>query len=191
VQIQQLSIKVFARTSDFDQEPLIAVFHGWIRKQRLGDVLLIDVADYRHVPGGPGVMLIGHEGHYGLDTRGGELGLCYSRKRDAIGPARPRLSEALGAALRACHALQGEPSLAAALDFDPGQLEVRIMSRLAAPQDPATYEAFAPVLREFFGDLYGGSAAVELEHMAHPAQPFGVRVRIAGEHDLAALAARL
>jgi hypothetical protein len=190
VQIQQLSIKVFARQSDFDQEPLIAIFHGWIRKQRLGDVLLIDVADYRHVPGGPGVMLIGHEGHYGLDTRGGRLGLCYGRKRDPIGPARPRLSEALCQALRACHALQGEPSLAGALGFDPGQLEVRIMSRLVAPQGAATYEAFAPLLREFLVDVYG-DAEVELEHIADPGQPFGVLVRVAGEHDLGALAARL
>ena len=44
-----------------DLEPLIPIFHGWIQDQ-VSEELLLDVADYRHVPAGPGVMLIGLEG---------------------------------------------------------------------------------------------------------------------------------
>jgi hypothetical protein len=69
VDIQQLAIKVFARPGSFDQGALIPIFHNWIRERRLGDVVLIDVADYRHVPEGPGVMLIADEAHWAITAR--------------------------------------------------------------------------------------------------------------------------
>ena len=50
-----------------------AVFHQWIRDSVCPE-MLIDVADYRHVPAGPGVMLIGHEANYSLDNRENRLG---------------------------------------------------------------------------------------------------------------------
>jgi hypothetical protein len=192
VQIQQLSVKVFAHQDqdELDQGPLIPIFHRWIREKRLGDELLIDVADYRHVPDGPGIMLIGDQSHYGLDSRAGQLGFCYQRKRDPIGDAQPRLNEAFGAILRACQALQDEPSLLGELSFDPGRLEVRVMSRLVAPNTAATYDEFVPHLRQLIAHVYGDAAA-EIEPIPDPKQPFGVLVRVPGDHAAAALAARL
>lgn len=190
MQVQQLSVKIFARQREFDQAPLIPIFHRWIREKRLPDSLLIDVADYRHVPDGPGVMIIGHDAHYGLDARGGQLGFCYSRKRDPIGEAGPRLEQALIAALLAAEALQKEPAIHGALGFDAGRLEVRIMSRLVALSTAETHAAFAPILREVLARIYGTSE-ITLEHLSDPGQPLGVRVHIAGEHDIATLIERL
>ena len=103
MQVQQFSVKIFAKASEsFDQDALIPIFHKWIRERRLQEALLIDVADYRHVPNGPGLMLIAHEAHYGLDERDGLLGLEYARKRDPVGEPMPKLRQALGAALDAC-----------------------------------------------------------------------------------------
>jgi hypothetical protein len=191
VDIQQLSVKIFARPGDFDQDVLIPVFHRWIRERRLGDgVLLIDVADYRHVVDGPGVMLIGHQANFGLDFIGGRPGLRVARKRDPIGDARERLREGFRWALSASHALAREPALGGRLAFDAGDIEVRVMSRLAAPQSAETYAAFLPVLRPFLEQLYG-TADIAFEHLADPRQTFGVRVRVAGEHDAGALHPRL
>lgn len=189
--IQQLSVKIFARTGDFDQDALIPIFHRWIRERRLGDdLLLIDVADYRHVVDGPGVMLIGHQAHIGLDWIGRRPGLRVSRKRDPIGEPRERLREGFRWALAACHALAREPALGGKLDFDAGELEVRVMSRLAAPQSADTYAAFVPVLRPFLAELYG-TEEIELEHLSDPRQTFGVHVRVAGDHDAGVLHPRL
>lgn len=189
MQIQQLSVKISAHQSEFDQEPLIPIFHRWIREKRLGDELLIDVADYRHVPSGPGIMLIGHEGHYGLDCRG-DIGFCYARKRDPLDDPRPRLREVFARALRGCDALQNEPAVHGALSFDPGRLEVRVMSRLAAPNTAETYQALAPEIEAFLSELYN-SSEVSLEHQSDPRQPFGVHARIPGDHDMAGLLSRL
>ena len=62
--LNKFGIKFFAQDADgFAILKLIPVYHRWIQQNALED-LLIDVADYSHVPSGPGVMLIAHEGNY-------------------------------------------------------------------------------------------------------------------------------
>ncbi|MCZ2156226.1 MAG: hypothetical protein LC114_20380, partial [Bryobacterales bacterium] len=79
--MQHVNLKLFA------EEPypetitaVIPVFHRWIQQNSLPG-LLIDVANYTHVPNGPGVLLIGHEFDISLDQADGELGLLYIRKQ--------------------------------------------------------------------------------------------------------------
>ena len=76
----------------------IPVFHRWIQERRV-EGLAIDVADYRHVPEGPGVLLVGHEADYVLDLAEGPPGLLYSRKRGTGGPLETRLRTSIHAAL--------------------------------------------------------------------------------------------
>ena len=45
---------------------------------RAADHMLIDVADYGHVPQGPGVVLVAHEANIYLDRLDGRTGLTYS-----------------------------------------------------------------------------------------------------------------
>ena len=63
--IDHVNVKVFAK-APVDLAAAIPVFHRWIQEGACEE-LLIDVADYRHVPAGPGVVLIGHEANYSLD----------------------------------------------------------------------------------------------------------------------------
>jgi hypothetical protein len=176
--VQQLSVKVFATAStSIDQEELIPVFHRWIREKRLGDeLLLIDVADYRHVPDGPGMMLIADDGHYSMDSGAGGLGLQYARKRDAIGDAPSRLAQAFRSALVACDALEQEPSLAGRISFDVGSVEVGVLSRLVAPNTPESYEAFSAELAPFCASMYGTEA--QLSHRDDPHGPLRVIVNV-------------
>ena len=54
IQLQHVNVKLLAGDpADVDLEPLIPIFHDWIR-DRVFEELLLDVADYRHVPEGPG-----------------------------------------------------------------------------------------------------------------------------------------
>ena len=185
--VQQVSVKVFATdSSDLDQDELIPVFHRWIRDKRLGDdLLLIDVADYRHVPDGPGMMLIADDGHYAMDSDSGELGLQYARKRDAIGDSKARLAQAFHSALAACDALAEEPTLAGHIAFDAGHVEVTVMSRLVAPNNDESYAAFAADLQPFCEALYGGD--VELSHRDDPHGPLRVLVKSAHVPEITAL----
>jgi len=59
-------------------ERAIPVFHRWIQERSL-DELMVDVADYTHVPDGPGVVLVCHDAIYSLDTGGGELAQALER----------------------------------------------------------------------------------------------------------------
>jgi len=178
--VQQLELKFFAAAdaADFDQATLIPVFHRWIRENRLGDVLLIDVADYRHVPDGPGVMLIGHGVQWKLDSDRGEPGLVFARKRDEPGDAAGKLAEAYDCAVRAVDALEGEPALRGGLRFDRDHGQVTVMSRLAAANDAQTYDQLAPVVAALISARRDG-ATVTTERVSDDArEPLAVRFRV-------------
>ena len=119
-------------------DAFIPVFHRWIQTQWLDDVL-IDVADYRHVPHGPGVVLIGHDAHYAMDQSDGRLGLLYSRRRETLPSRRhiqsveTRLQSVCQDALSACQQLETEAVFQGKLRFRTDALQLRINDRLLAP----------------------------------------------------------
>ena len=55
VDLQHINVKLLlSNAEDLDLDGVIPVFHSWIQDQ-VTDELLLDVADYRHVYGGPGI----------------------------------------------------------------------------------------------------------------------------------------
>ena len=52
----------------------------------IGLLGLIDVADYSHVPDGPGVMLVAHEGFFSLDQENHQPGLAGHRHHHPASP---------------------------------------------------------------------------------------------------------
>jgi len=96
--LQHVNVKLLLQNAQgINLEPLIPVFHNWIENQN-GEELLIDVADYSHVPAGPGVVLIGHEGNYSVDNTDGRLGVRYNRKAAQDGDNQGVLAQAARAA---------------------------------------------------------------------------------------------
>src|SRR5216683_2708414 len=74
MQLQHVNVKLLVQNpAEASLEPLIPVFHSWIENRAEDDELLIDVADYIHVPAGPGVVLIGHEGNYSFNGQDIEI----------------------------------------------------------------------------------------------------------------------
>ncbi len=137
---QRLTVKRFLdRPEALDLAAAIPVFHRWIQEQAAPE-LLIDVADYRHVTNGPGVILVGHQADYGLDQTGGRPGLLYRRKRDFP----PTLGEALEQAFR--HLAQAEQRLSQELGlvFRPQELELALVDRLRYPNTAVTASTVAP-----------------------------------------------
>jgi hypothetical protein len=173
--IQHVRVKIFAREAEgVGLGEAIPVFHRWIQ-DRVCPEMLIDVADYRHVPNGPGVMLIGHEANYSLDNTKGRLGLLYSRKQ-AGGGAQENLRQAYDAAVAACKKLEQEPAFAGKLKFDPGDCEFSINDRLLAPNQQDTYLALKPEFERFFAATLGQGAYV-MEHRGETRELFCVSVR--------------
>ena len=156
MEMQHVNVKLLVRDpGDVDLEPLIPVFHSWIQKQ-VGEGLLLDVADYRHVPEGPGVVLIGHEGNYSVDNTDDRLGVRYNRKAALDGSNQDRLKQAARAALTACQRLEAESRLGGKLRFDGQEMEIFINDRLLAPNNEATREAFKSDFAKFLQQLFRG-----------------------------------
>ena len=154
---EKLQLKIFVTPDSaaaVDPEAFIAVFHRWIKGHALPE-LLIDVASYLHVPGGPGVALIGHGSDYFMDFGEGRRGLLHNRKRAGAAPA-DRLADLARRTLYAAHLLEQDPAFGGKLRFATGELLFRINDRLSAPADDAVLTAVRPELESLTRTLYGG-----------------------------------
>ena len=166
MELQHVNVKLLLKKDDeeLDLEPLIPVFHSWIQLQGW-DELLLDVADYRHVFAGPGVILIGHEANYSVDNTGNRPGVRYNRKAALEGSNQDRLRQATIAALRACRRFESDPRLNSKFLFNGQDLEVSINDRVLAPNNPETREAvqseLLPLLQKLFA---GGEYSISYEN---------------------------
>jgi len=176
MELQHVNVKLFVKNPDkVDLEALIPVFHDWIQNQSRGE-LLLDVADYRHVRSGPGVVLIGHQGNYSLDNTGGRLGVRYNRKAMLEGTDQDRLVQATQAALAACRRLETEASLDGRIQFNGREIEVFINDRLLAPNTPEVRTATDSELGTLFSTLFG-DIEYALSYPQDPRSLFSVQVR--------------
>lgn len=176
MELQHLNVKLLLKDSGtIDLEPLIPVFHGWIQDQGW-DELLLDVADYRHVHEGPGVIMIGHEANYSVDNAGNRTGVRYNRKAALEGSNQDRLKQAAVAALKACRRLETDPRLNSKFVFNGREIEISINDRMLAPNRPETREAIQPELEPFFSRLFAGHN-YEISYDESPRNLFSVVVK--------------
>ena len=189
MQSEKLQIKFFAKSAAaVELEAIVPVFHRFIREHAF-DELMIDVADYKHVKHGPGVVLVGDANDYYLDEGEGRPGLLFSRKRHGAGPDG-RLREGLARALRACKLLEEAPELGGKMTFATDEILVRVPDRLRAPNDDATFAEVSKELTLLLDKLYGsGGFAIERGSVA-PA-PLELRVKAKSQPALIALLSAL
>jgi hypothetical protein len=130
------------------------VFQRWIQQKAL-EGLLIDVADYRHVFEGPGVILIGHESDYGIENREGRLGLLFTRKRQFEPDLPTQLRTSLRLALAAAVLLESDPAFEPRLKFRADEVEIRFPDRLQLPNRPETFDLIKEDVGAVLSELYG------------------------------------
>lgn len=170
--LQHINIKFFVENPEAVKvEKFRGVFNEWIQKHALEE-LLIDVADYRHLHHGPGMILVGHEANYSLDNVEGRLGLLYNRKAPLEGATRENLAQAARAALTAAKLLEKE-----GVKLNTREAQIIVNDRLSAPNTDETFAALEADLKDFFGSLYK-SADFELSRStADPRERFTVNVK--------------
>ncbi len=157
----KISVKLYVAKDDFGHAEFVPVFHRWIQEYVLDDHLLIDVADYAHVPAGPGSLLVTQEANVYMDRGGDRLGLLYFRKTPCTGSFADRLKQVVAATLKVASLLEQEPSLAGRLKFRTDEISIRLNDRLLAPNNTETFTAVLPDLQKVAGELFGaGKAAI-------------------------------
>ncbi len=156
--MQNVNIKIFVAKGISPRfADAIPIFHRWIQSRDLPE-MLIDVADYSHVPEGPGVVLIGHEANYALDNAHNRPGLLYSRKAATDAAPSESLKQAYDAALTASLRMESEPEFQGNLHFDPTNLEITLNDRLLYPNTDAGWSGVEPALKAFLDALYGAGS---------------------------------
>jgi len=174
--LQHVNVKLLlANPAEANLDPLIPIFHSWIR-DRVFDELLLDIADYQHVPDGPGVVLIGFDGDYSVDNTDHRLGVRYNRKTPLDGSNQDRLAQAARAALTAARRLEADSRLDGKLHISGQEIEIFFNDRLLAPNTEATRKAAEPELKIFLQKLFRG-ADFSLSYPADRRQLFGITVR--------------
>jgi len=164
---------------------IIPVFHRWIQTQAV-EGLLIDVADYKHVEDGPGILIIGHEGDYALDQENGRSGLLYTRKREWPTPEfKDRLRLVISLAVQATQILANEESLG--LEFRTDELGLIFPDRLNAPNTPETLAALQDDITAVLAEIYGSDGITLTATSNDVKRPFAVQGTIPNAPALADL----
>jgi len=187
IDLQKINVKFYlAEDAVLSPEDAFRIFSQWIPETK--DEILIDVADYQHVPQGPKTVLVGHQANYTLDNTDGRYGLIYGQKATAIGSNSDRLKSAFAAALKACRRL--EQAQDAKARFVGAEAVVVINDRLQAANSDATLAEIRDDLEQVLGQLYAG-ASTRVEREGDARQRFTVRVRAEGDFDTQTLLSNL
>jgi hypothetical protein len=181
--IQHVNAKLFVDGPlEVDGARLIGIFHDWVREQ-VFDEVLIDVADYRHVPDGPAIMIVGHEADYVIDHTNGRAGLRYNRKASLDGSNVDRFRQAIVSAAKAVRLLQ-EALGDDAPTFSQTELELTVNDRAIAPNTPETFAALTKDIVSCATAVLGHSQFT-LTHHDDPRRLFSVTVVTGKPFDLA------
>jgi hypothetical protein len=190
MQLQHVNMKLLVQNpGDVDLEALIPIFHNWIQVQPFPEKLL-DVADYSHVPEGPGVVLIGYQGDYSVDNTDNRLGVRYNCKAVLGGENGDRLLHAARAALTASQRLEADSRLNGKLRVNGQEMEIFVNDRLLAPNTPETRECSRAEFDAFFHKFFGGNA-YSLSYTSDPRKLFSVAVKAARAFSVSDLLANL
>jgi len=175
-------------TAPPDLHPFIGLFHRFIQQKSLPG-LLLDVADYAHVPDGPGVILIGHEVDYGIDSVGGRTGLLTTHKRHTTRDFEDVVKETLRMALVAARAIEADGSTG--VHFDTSAVTFQLIDRLRTPNTDAAFEAARAALSPVAEKLFAGGYEAARENGQDPRQPLAIRLRATDPADADTLLGRL
>lgn len=159
---KRLQAKLFFDDStDVPVKSFIPVFHTWIQKQEM-DELLIDVHNYSHMHHGPGILLVAHESDFAIDLADGRTGLIYRRKRSRPTDLKDLFRLTLQRVVRSALLIEQEDSLPGKVRFRTDEVEVRLMDRLVYSNKSEVYKETEPILLAVAEEVIGkGKVSLE------------------------------
>jgi len=156
--VRRVCAKLYAdRAVTIKDDVFVALFHEWIQQRTLASVL-IDVADYTHVPDGPGVILVGHATTFALDRGDGRFGLLAQRRRPDS-DTRTAIASVVRELLEVATRLEADERLEGSLVFDRAVVRVEVNDRLHTRNTDASFDDLAPIARDVIAEVLGSSAA--------------------------------
>ena len=181
MEFQHVAFKIFVDGElNTDWEQFINVFHDWVAAQSMPE-MMIDVADYRHVPDGPGVVMVGREADYYMDNTDGRPGLRYVCKAKSDASNEEQVKQAFAAASSACVRLEKAIS---GLKFSRTEFEITINDRAYAPNTDDTRSSLQSELPSILSTVLGSDPQLDIQSDARKLA--GASVRMAGPVEFVA-----
>lgn len=189
MKIDRFAVKFPIQASpEFDQASLIPILHEWIRLKALPGTLL-DVADYRHVPNGPGIMLITYETNYALDEGDGQLGLYAQRKVGSDRVPADRITDLVRSTAKFGDLLEQDARLQGQLQFRGQEFLFIANDRLHAPNSSAGFESLKPALEAATRELYPNQTVTLTKVDNDPRDRLTIKVEVSATVPLSQLCA--
>lgn len=187
-ELQKIDVKIaLDAPADFDWDLLLAVFGRWRLEP---DEEILDVADYLHMPNGPGCLLVSHRWHFGVDFEGGVPGIFLSTRKGLKGELPDRFRGAIRLALEKARRLLSEPELASRVALRPSEIAVTVNDRMLIPDPVVGDEVVGPALAATLDRLFGPSTWTRKRDET-PGARLGYKVRATTTGAVDELIARL
>lgn len=179
--LQKINVKfLLEEDGEVDYDFLLVIFGRW--REDEGEEI-IDLADYLHVPHGPGCLLVSHRWHFGVDFSNGRPGLFFSSRKGLEGELPDRLRTAIRACLEKGKRLLSESEVPAGLKPRLGDVEVVINDRVLLPNTEESDAEVRPALETVLDRLYG-TGAWTIERDDDPQRRLAYRARARDGREL-------
>ena len=155
--LQKFGVKLFININgSYSSKDFVPVFHNWIQDKAIDDHLLIDVTDYSHIPDGPGVMLIAHEGNFSLDQESQHPGIMYMRKTEIAGSFKERFNTVLSTVVKAANRLN-DNNISKQVDFKLNSFRFIANDRLYAENTADNQDLYKRKIQKALDGKYSDS----------------------------------
>ena len=203
--LQRIQIKIAADApAGLRLEPFLEIFARWrkethpsnalpstpLRAGGAGPAEWVDLADYAHLPRGPGIVLVGQRCNVAFDLADPGPGILYTAKKGFTGSHAERLNAAMEWCLEFSKRLIAEPEFPKDVRLRSDSLELRFNDRLETPNTHETDAELRPAVVEVLNALFGADG-YDLRPFGNRADFYGFTVRAKKAEPLDALIKRL
>ena len=149
--LQRIDVKLLLDCPpDPDLDQFLVIFDRW-RKADDHPADWVDLADYAHMPGGPGILIAGKRDTFSVNLNPPGPGLLTSVRRGLEGSLEDRFREALRRARELNAAVTAEPEFPAEFAVREGAWEIYLNDRLGFPNTDPTDRLVRPAVAAALG----------------------------------------
>jgi len=173
--VQRVSLKILTDApASLNLDPFLAIFGRW-RQDQNHPARWIDLADYAHMPRGPGIVLIGQLANFGFDLGTACPGIVYATKGGLTGSTVDRLRGVFRDAFAMAARVAAEPEFPSGVNLRTGSLELAFNDRLETPNNDSTDGELRPWVSGVLDELYG-AGAYRLHPEPDPGRRYGFSI---------------
>lgn len=149
--LQRIDVKLLLDCPpDPDLDQFLVIFDRW-RKADDHPADWVDLADYAHMPGGPGILIAGKRDTFSVNLNPPGPGLLTSVRSGLEGSLEERFCEALRRAREFNAAVMAEPEFPAEFSVREGAWEIYVNDRLGFPNTDPTDRLVRPAVAAALG----------------------------------------